>query len=120
MGTSGWENNCIVLDKTGRRLSVIYRRISDLKLPTDNPRDHTPRQLRRLGRSIGSFGFITPVVTGADDNVIAGVGRVLAALHPHYVDTIVRRWQRYTGEETLHADTGKSFHQREAEEGNGK
>jgi len=30
-------------------------------------------------------------------------------LDPLYVDTIIRRWQRWTGDEARHADTGKTF-----------
>jgi len=30
-------------------------------------------------------------------------------LDPHFVDTIVRRWQAYTGQTATHADTGEPF-----------
>ena len=38
-------------------------------------------------------------------------------LDPLYVDTIVRRWQAYTGEQARHASSGRSFHELEAEVG---
>ncbi len=36
-------------------------------------------------------------------------------IDPLYVDTIIRRWQAYTGEQVIHADTGQAFSVRETE-----
>lgn len=36
-------------------------------------------------------------------------------LKPHYVDTIVRRWQVFTGQNAIHASTGRSFKELEEE-----
>jgi len=45
--------------------------------------------------------------------VIAGqkTGRKVYAMEiePSYVDTAVRRWEEYTGEEAVHEETGLSF-----------
>ena len=60
------------------RVSIIYRSIDDLKLDTQNPRSHRPRQIRQIGRSIEEFGFIVPILIDASDKVIAGHGRLLA------------------------------------------
>src|SRR5579864_4796584 len=79
MGASGGKNMCKVVDKTGRRLAVIYRRISDLKLDAANPKDHSRRQIRQIANSMESFGFISPVVVDARGNVAAGHGRIPAA-----------------------------------------
>jgi DNA modification methylase len=79
MGASGGKNICKVVDKTGRRLAVVYRRISDLKLDAANPKDHSRRQIRQIANSMECFGFISPVVVDALGNVAAGHGRVLAA-----------------------------------------
>jgi DNA modification methylase len=38
-------------------------------------------------------------------------------LDPHYVDTIVRRWQAYTGEQARLASSGRSFNEVEAKAG---
>jgi hypothetical protein len=38
-------------------------------------------------------------------------------IDPQYVDTIVRRWQAYTGEQARLASSGKSFNELEAEAG---
>jgi DNA modification methylase len=79
MGEIGGKNMCKVVDKTGRRLVVVYRRITDLKLDAANPKDHSRRQIRQIANSIECFGFISPVVVDAHGNVAAGHGRILAA-----------------------------------------
>jgi hypothetical protein len=61
MGTSD-RNSCKVVDKTGRRLTFVYRPLSELKLDAANPKDHSRRQVRQIANSIEQFGFITPVV----------------------------------------------------------
>lgn len=45
------------------------------------------------------------------------VGRACCALEldPAYVDTAVRRWEKYTGEAAVHAQTGKTFAETETE-----
>ena len=62
-----------------RGLSVKYVPISSLRSNPHNARVHTPRQVRQIGRSLEAFGFIVPVLTDANNNIIAGHGRVLAA-----------------------------------------
>lgn len=56
---------------------------------------------------------------GSGTSVIAAerVGRCCYGLEidPRYVDTIVRRWQAYTGEEARHSLSGRSFNELEAE-----
>jgi DNA modification methylase len=39
------------------------------------------------------------------------IGRVCHAieLDPLYVDTAIRRWQRYTGDTAVHCETGETF-----------
>jgi ParB-like nuclease domain len=68
-----------VVDKAARRLTVTYHPVTDLKLDPNNPRIHTPRQVKQLRRSIAAFGFVTPVLVDGHGNVFAGHGRVLAA-----------------------------------------
>jgi DNA modification methylase len=56
---------------------------------------------------------------GSGTSVIAAerVGRRCYGLEldPIYVDTIVKRWQAYTGEDALHVSSGRSFNELEAE-----
>jgi ParB-like chromosome segregation protein Spo0J len=44
-----------------------------------NARQHSAEQLRQIARSISEFGFVTAVVVDAQNRVIAGHGRLLAA-----------------------------------------
>ena len=55
-------------------------------LPTDslipyarNSRSHSPEQVAQVAGSIREFGFTNPVLIDADNGIIAGHGRVLAA-----------------------------------------
>jgi hypothetical protein len=69
----------VVADSSGSRLGVVYRLIGELTLDPTNPRLHPPHQIRQIARSIEVFGFIVPVLIDAQDGVIAGYGRMLAA-----------------------------------------
>ena len=71
--------NAGIGDKAGGRLMVVYRSISELKLDPRNPREHSPRQIRQIARSIEAFGFVVPVLVDARGRIIAGHGRILAA-----------------------------------------
>jgi ParB-like nuclease domain len=47
-------------------------------LDPNNPRRHSKKQIRQIRNSIDTFGFIVPILTDRDGNVIAGHGRLLA------------------------------------------
>lgn len=47
---------------------------------TNNAKIHNDMQLEKIKESIKSFGFITPCLIDKDFNIIAGHGRVMAAL----------------------------------------
>ena len=66
--------------------------IDDLKPYAHNPKTHPLEQVERISRSIEEFGFLVPVLIDADNSIIAGHGRLLAARklgldqitnHPH-------------------------------------
>src|ERR1700738_777482 len=65
----------------GRKLAVDDVPIDQLKPDPRNARVHSRKQIRQIARSIESFGFNVPVLVGANLNVIAGHGRVLAPKH---------------------------------------
>src|ERR1035437_5761933 len=44
-----------------------------------NPRTHTPEQVKQVAASIKEFGWTNPILVGADNDVIAGHARLLAA-----------------------------------------
>jgi 16S rRNA G966 N2-methylase RsmD len=60
-------------------LAVRYEPIVALKLDPQNPRLHSRKQVRQIAKSIASFGFNVPVLIDAQQSVIAGHGRILAA-----------------------------------------
>lgn len=45
----------------------------------NNPRTHSREQVARIAASIREFGFTNPILVGAEDDVIAGHARLLAA-----------------------------------------
>jgi DNA modification methylase len=60
-------------------LAVLYQPISALRAHPANARTHSKRQIRQIADSIGAFGFTNPVLVDAENQIIAGHGRVLAA-----------------------------------------
>src|SRR6266436_2374313 len=44
-----------------------------------NPRTHTPGQVAQVAASMREFGWTNPILVGADNDVIAGHARLLAA-----------------------------------------
>ncbi len=65
-------------DRTRSQLRVVYRPISELKLDPNNPRVHSPKQLRQIALSIETFGFVVPALVDAKGRVITGHGRIMA------------------------------------------
>jgi ParB-like chromosome segregation protein Spo0J len=61
------------------RLAVRHEPIVALRLDPQNPRLHSRKQVLQIANSIRSFGFNVPVLIDAENSVIAGHGRVLAA-----------------------------------------
>lgn len=60
-------------------LDITYRPAEALRPDPRNARMHNPRQLRHLTQSIKAFGFNVPILIDADDRVLAGHARLLAA-----------------------------------------
>jgi ParB/RepB/Spo0J family partition protein len=44
-----------------------------------NPRTHSPEQMAQLAASIREWGWTNPILVGADNDIIAGHARLLAA-----------------------------------------
>lgn len=53
---------------------------SSLKPNPDNARTHDARQIDQIAESIVRFGFLNPIIIDDDDFVVAGHGRLAAAL----------------------------------------
>jgi hypothetical protein len=62
-----------------RPLGVTYRHPAELIPNADNPRRHSPKQIRQIAKSIETFGFLVPVLADDENHVIAGHGRLLGA-----------------------------------------
>lgn len=46
-----------------------------------NSRTHSEHQIAQIAASIKEFGFLNPVIVDGDNGIIAGHGRVMAAMH---------------------------------------
>ena len=66
--------------KNTPKLQVEYLRIEDLKPYSHNPRKHSPEQVAQINSSIGAFGWTTPVLIDDGNEIIAGHGRIEAAV----------------------------------------
>ena len=66
--------------------SIIRISIADLTRNLRNPRVHSDRQIEQLAKSIASFGFLWPVMIDVSRNVLAGHGRIEAALRLGFKD----------------------------------
>ena len=55
---------------------------------------------------LDSFGGSGTTMIAAEKN---GRHSRLMELDPKYCDVIIKRWQDFTGQEAIHADTGKTF-----------
>jgi DNA modification methylase len=61
-------------------LSVRYLPLADLAPYPKNARTHSPEQVAQIASSIREFGFVNPVLVNERNSVIAGHGRLLAAV----------------------------------------
>lgn len=80
------------------KIKIIKKRVEELIPYSRNSRTHSDAQVAQIAASIREFGFINPVLVDAENNIIAGHGRVLAArklgleevpcvLHDHLTET---------------------------------
>lgn len=60
-------------------LSVRYAQTVDLIPYARNSRTHSDEQVAQIAASIKEFGFTNPILVDADNGIVAGHGRVLAA-----------------------------------------
>jgi DNA modification methylase len=61
------------------KLKIVYQPIALLKPSPRNCRTHSKHQIRQIAKSIDRFGFNAPVLVDAENQLIAGHGRVEAA-----------------------------------------
>lgn len=60
-------------------LNIKYLDISSLKPRKSNPRLHSKAQIQLIANSIREFGFVSPVLVDAENQLLAGHGRLEAA-----------------------------------------
>ncbi len=63
-----------------KKLQITYKPTTDLIPYARNSRTHTDIQVGQIAASIREFGFRVPVLIDGENGIIAGHGRVLAAL----------------------------------------
>jgi DNA modification methylase len=63
-----------------KSLAIKYKDPRKLKPRLNNPRTHTPRQIKQIAASITEFGFINPVLLDGTDGIVAGHARVAASI----------------------------------------
>ena len=79
-------------------MNVVQKPIDELIPYAKNARTHSDSQVAQIAASIREFGWMNPVLIDAENNIIAGHGRVLAArklgleevpcvLHDHLTET---------------------------------
>lgn len=79
-------------------MNVVHKRLDELIPYAKNARTHSDSQVAQIAASIREFGWMNPVLIDAENNIIAGHGRVLAArklgleevpcvLHDHLTET---------------------------------
>ena len=59
---------------------VVERKIAELRPYARNARTHSRKQIAQIARSIERFGFTNPVLVSDEGEIIAGHGRVEAAM----------------------------------------
>jgi ParB-like chromosome segregation protein Spo0J len=64
----------------GRHLQVVQRPIGELRGYARNARLHSPEQIASLVRSMREFGWTAPIIADGTGEVIAGHGRLAAAV----------------------------------------
>lgn len=125
----GAHRNNIQLGQFGRYRTNIwqYRRVNSLARTTDEsnlPALHpTVKPVELVADAIldctARGDVVLDAFLGSGTTVIAAerTGRVCHGieLEPRYIDTIVRRWQSFTGESAIQESTGRSFNEIEEE-----
>lgn len=70
-------------------LKIEYVSPSSLKAYDKNSRTHSESQVEQIINSIREFGFVNPILIGEDNVVIAGHGRLMAAMQMESIEVPV-------------------------------
>lgn len=77
LGSTG--DNLIALAKAFAPV-IELRAVKDLKLNARNARSHSKRQVQQIAASMREFGWLVPIIVDEEDTVLAGHGRLRAAV----------------------------------------
>ncbi len=61
-------------------LKITFQNPAALRPRASNPRTHSKKQIRQIADSIERFGFANPVLIDRTGGIIAGHGRIEAAI----------------------------------------
>ena len=89
----------MAIASTFPRLAVEYLPIEAVTLDAENPRRHSPAQIRQIAASIDAFAFNAPILVDRSGRVIAGHGRVLAMKRLGRVEIPVIRLEHLSPEQ---------------------
>ncbi len=64
---------------TRTAIEITTRKTNDLIPYVNNSRTHSDEQVSQVAASIKEFGFTNPILVDADNGIIAGHGRLMAA-----------------------------------------
>ncbi len=67
-------------DLSRRRPKARSVAVSSLRPAPRNARTHSDRQVRQIAESLGEFGWMVPILIDGANEIIAGHGRLEAAL----------------------------------------
>jgi DNA modification methylase len=77
-------------------LQLEHLNVSLLKAYAGNPRRHPVRQIKKLMAAISTYGFLIPLLIDKANNLIAGHGRLLAAIRLNLEQVPVIRIEHLT------------------------
>lgn len=60
-------------------MEIVYKKTMDLIPYVNNTRTHSDKQVNQIASSIKEFGFTNPILIDAQEGIIAGHGRLMAA-----------------------------------------
>ena len=60
-------------------IKIVMRKVGDLIPYINNSRTHSDDQVAQIAASIKEFGWTNPILVGANNSIIAGHGRLMAA-----------------------------------------
>ena len=79
--------------------SLTHVPIDELKIPRRQLRRHAKSQIRKIARSLDTFGFVSPILIDRHNNVIAGAARIQAAKELGLTSALVLRVEHLSDEE---------------------